>query len=138
MTFNVEHLTYPILTVCVTVVLIIVIRKYGKLPVSSMGPDLNFLTYGFLWDTTVKGFKGENYWPYFHPLIGHINKPTTLFIIAVFNLMILGSNMKLAFKTENMTDGWRKKWVAKPLVSAAGCVSLIIFLWVQATWEAAP
>jgi len=130
-------MVYPILTVFVTVVFVIIVRRFGELPVSFVGPDLNLLTYGFLWDTAVKALRGDQYWPGFKPLAWNVNKGTTLFVIAAFNLIVLAANMKLADRVEAAKAGRLRKWVLRPLVFVLGVFSLIVFLSVQAAWEEA-
>jgi hypothetical protein len=39
------------LTVIITVEAVAGLRIYGNLPVGNIAPDLNLLTFGFLWDT---------------------------------------------------------------------------------------
>jgi len=130
-------MVYPVLTVFVTVVFVIIVRRFGELPVSFVGPDLNLLTYGFLWDTAVKALRGDRYWPGFKPLAWNVNKGTTLFVIAAFNLIVLAANMKLADRVEAAKAGRLRKWVLRPLVFVLGVFSLIVFLSVQAAWEEA-
>jgi hypothetical protein len=45
------ELIYAVLTVIITIVLIIGLKIYGNLPIENIGPELNILTYGFMWDT---------------------------------------------------------------------------------------
>ena len=130
------NLVYAVLTVLVTVVFVIFVRVFGKLPTSLVGPDLNLLTYGFLWDTTAKALRGVEYWPRFNPLLWRVNKATTLFAIAFVNLIVLGGNLKFAHSVEKMEKGRLRTWVFCPLVNAFGVFSLILFLWIQAAWEA--
>jgi len=129
------NLFYGALTAFVSVVLVMLIRKFGKLPISLIGPDLNLLTYGFLWDTAVKALRNVEYWPRFQPLMWNINRPTTLLVIALLNFILLGFNMKLAHKVENMAKGPLRNWLLRPCVTAVGVFSLIAFLWIQASWE---
>jgi hypothetical protein len=135
MTFDFQNVFYAGLTVFVTVIFINIIRTFGKLPVSFVGPDLNLLTYGFLFDTTLKALRGTVYWPHFHSLLGEINRPTTLFVISLINLLALGFNMKLAHQAEKMANSRVKTWAMKPLITAIGVFSLVIFLFAQAAWE---
>ncbi|MEP6669104.1 MAG: hypothetical protein ABJF10_08130 [Chthoniobacter sp.] len=135
MDIDIPSLTYAILTVFVTVWLVVLVRVFGKLPVSLVGPDLNLLTYGFLWDTAMKALKEQPYWPSFEPLLLGINKPTTLFTIALLNFILLAANFKIAYRVEKMTDGVLKTWIGKPSVTTLGVFSLIVFLWAQAKWE---
>jgi hypothetical protein len=132
---QIQNLFYAMLTVFVTVVLVTLVRVFGKLPVSLVGPDLNLLTYGFLWDTGAKALRGVTYWPQFKPLIFEINKPTTLFVLALLNLLLLGANLKFAHLVENTPKSARRTWLYSPLVNALGVFSLILFLWIQAMWE---
>lgn len=136
MTLQPANLVYAVLTVFVTVGLVMVIRKFGKLQASFVGPDLNLLTYGFLWDTTAKALRGAEYWPRFEPLVLDINRATTLFVIALLNLIVLGANMKLAHRAEQMKPGPVKKWLLQPLITALGVFSLVVFLLIQGAWEA--
>jgi hypothetical protein len=130
-----ENLFYAALTAFVTVFFLVVVRIFGKLPVPFVGPDLNLLTYGFLWDTTVKALRGAEYWPRFQPLAWNLNRGTTLFVIATFNLLALAANMKLAHRVEKLPEGFTRKWLLRPLITALGVLSLIVFLWIQAAWE---
>ncbi|ETW93065.1 MAG: hypothetical protein ETSY1_40860 [Candidatus Entotheonella factor] len=125
---------YALLTVFITVLCVIVIRVFGNLPISLLGPDLNLLTYGFLWDTSSKALRGVDYWPRFVPVIPNINASTTLFVIVVFNLLLLGVNLKLAHHAPDFTDG-QQKWLIRPLTNTIGILSLIIFLLIQGMWE---
>src|SRR5262245_57369627 len=131
-----QNLIYAALTVVVTVVFVIVVRVFGNLPVSLVGPDLNLLTYGFLWETSTKALRGVEYWPRFAPLFWNINRPTTLFALAFLNLLLLGANLKLAYRVESMKDTTQRKWLWKPIVNALGVFSLILFLLIHAAWEA--
>ena len=131
-----QNLIYAALTVVVTVVFVIVVRVFGNLPVSLVGPDLNLLTYGFLWETSAKALRGAEYWPRFEPLFWNINRPTTLFAIAFLNLILLGANLKLAYRVESMKSTTQRKWLWKPIVNALGVLSLILFLLIHAAWEA--
>jgi len=133
-----DNLFYAVLTVFVTVVFVTALRVFGKLPVSLIGPDLNLLTYGFLWDTASKALRGAEYWPRFVPLAWNVNRPTTLFVISAVNLLALGSNMKLAHLVEGMKKGGLKDWVLRPLVTMLGVFSLFVFLLIQSSWEASP
>lgn len=136
MTLDPANLFYAVLTVLVTVAFVIVVRVFGKLPVSLVGPDLNLLTYGFLWDAAEKALRGAEYWPRFTPLAWNINRGTTLFVIAAFNFIALGANMKLAQRVEKAKANFAINWLLRPLVTALGVFSLLLFLWIQAAWEA--
>ncbi len=137
--FSWLELFYASMTAVVTVLLVIGLRVFGKLPVSSFGPDFNLLTYGFLWDTTINAVKGNQYWDRFDPTVWPINKPTTLLVIAIFNLVLLAGNMKLANKVEEIYKQKGRtaytEWFLKPVAIALGITSLIAFLFIQSVWS---
>lgn len=131
-----ESIFFSGLTVIVTVLLIALLRAFGKLPLSLMGPDFNLLTYGFLWDTSLKALRGQDFWPRFTPIYEWMNASVVLFMIVLLNLFFLGINLKLADVTERMEGKWKKNLLMKPLVLMLGVCSLIFFFFCQAAWEA--
>lgn len=131
-------LFYAGLSAFVTVGLIILMRMFGKLPLSLFGPDLNLLTYGFLWDTSIKAIRGIDYWPNFDPSVWPINKGTTLLVVALVNLILLAWNFKLSHKVaatyQKSGRSAYTEWILKPFVIALGMTSLILFLLLQSMW----
>ena len=137
-TFNWLDLFYSMLTAIVTVVLVIGLRVFGNLPVGIFGPDLNLLTYGFLWDVGIKAMRNVEYWPRFDPTGWPLNKPTTLITISLINLILMGWNMKLADNVATRNRNGEKTWytegILKPFIIAIGITSLIVFLYVNSVW----
>lgn len=138
-TVNYIDFFYALMAVFVTVILIILARAFGNLPVSSPGLDFNLLTYGFLWDTTFRAVRGVEYWSRFDPNTWPLNKPTTLLTVALVNLILLAWNMKLAHKieqyaTNSNTKRFYVEWILRPFSLAIGITSLVAFLFMNTAW----
>lgn len=135
---DLKELFYAALSAFVIVGLITLMRMFGNLPLSLFGPDLNLLTYGFLWDISIKAVRGIDYWPRFDPSVWPLNKGTTLLVIALLNVILLAWNLKLSRKVETIYEkSGRSKyteWLLKPFVIALGIVSLVLFLLLQSMW----
>jgi hypothetical membrane protein len=146
MTPQPDNLFYAIITVVITVFFVQLIRKFGNVPSGLVGPELNLLAYGFLWDTTVKALRGVEYWPRFEQFVWsfgngtalHVNKGTTLFIMSFLNLVVMGANLKLSNYAEESIKtkpkGWRTR-LLKCSVTSLGTFSMFLFLFVQSIWE---
>jgi hypothetical protein len=128
-------LFYAILTVAVVVLLVTAARAFGKLKPTRLGPDLNLLTYGFLWDTTLKAVQDKEYWPNFHAAQWPVNKATTLLVIALVNVVFTAWNMKLdeAISAPGVTGF--ELFMRRTLSLAVGITSLVMFLGISAVLE---
>jgi hypothetical protein len=137
-TFNAGDLAYAIITVFISVIVILAIRRFGNLPVALFGVDLNLLTYGYLWDTTAKALKGAEYWPRWSGTLFQLNKATVLFVICLLNLFLLAWNMKILDKIEvnsrAKTSAHYTNWILRPVAIAFGLTSLIAFILFNSVW----
>lgn len=137
-TFEAGDLVYAVLTVFITVVIILAIRRFGNLPVALFGVDLNLLTYGYLWDTAQKALRGTSYWPRWNGPLLEMNKPTVLFLICLLNLFLLAWNMKILDKIERYTKAkihlGYTNWVLRPVAIGFGLTSLVAFIVFNAMW----
>lgn len=113
------------LTIIITILLVVGLKVYGNLPVSNIGPELNLLTYGFLWDTVLKAINGS-YWLNFPKNIENI-KPLILIGVILLNIVLMAINFKLAYKLEEGLLESHKP-TNRFLVYFIGIVSLTIFL----------
>ena len=135
---------YAFLSVIGTVILVTLVKVFGNLPTSilSLGTDLNLLTYGFLWDTSVKALRGQEFWSRFpQEDLSFLNKPTILVCIFIFNFLLMAFNLKLEHRVterkksnHEKSSSWVTYWVLKPGVLALGVFSLLIFLFINAAW----
>ncbi len=112
------------LTVIVTIILVIFLKVYGNLPVGNIGPELNLLTYGFLWDTVLKAVTGS-YWKHFPQDIENL-KPLVLIGVVLLNVVLMAINFKLAYRLEEGTI--ENRGLTRFGVFFLGIVSLMIFL----------
>jgi hypothetical protein len=135
-TFEPTDFGCALLTVFIAVVLLILIRLFGKLPVSLFGLDLNLLTYGYLWDTALKALRNQTYWPRLSD--PSINKAVLLFVICLCNFIFLAWNMKILDSIEKNASSQARiaytNWVLKPLAMALGLTSVIAFIGFNSLW----
>jgi len=136
--FNAGDCAYALITVFISVVVILAMRRFGNLPVALFGVDLNLLTYGYLWDTATKALKGTEYWPRLNGTVLYVNKPTILLVTCLLNLFLLAWNMKLLDKIEANTAGKTRvgytNFVLRPFAIAIGLTSLIAFIFFNSAW----
>ena len=138
-----EDFFYAFLSVIGTVILVTLVKVFGNLPTSmlALGTDLNLLTYGFLWDTSIKALRGQEFWSRFpQEDLSFLNKPTILVCIFIVNFLLMAFNLKLEYiviERENSKHGksWVTNWVLKPGVLAVGLISLFAFLFLNAAWS---
>jgi hypothetical protein len=129
------NLGYAFATVLFTVVLIVLIKVFGNLKTGLIGPELNLLTYGFLWDTISGATRGENYWPHITPELTAFKTLILIFIVFI-NTVLMAWNFKLADQVENINlytksqKKWRKLWS-----TFFGVLSFIFFLTIKTFWE---
>jgi hypothetical protein len=128
-------LFYAVLTVAVVVVLVTAARAFGKLKPTRLGPDLNLLTYGFLWDTTLKAVQNKEYWPNFQAAQWPVNKATTLLVIALVNVVFTAWNMKLDESISAPGVTGFKLFMRRTLSLAVGITSLVMFLGISSILE---
>jgi hypothetical protein len=129
------NLFYAVLTVLGIVGLVAAARAFGKLKPTRLGPDLNLLTYGFLWDISLKALRGGDYWSKFHADQWPINKPTTLFVIALVNVLFTAWNMKLDESIGAKGAAGFKLFMTRVLSLTLGTTSLLMFLAVSSILE---
>jgi hypothetical protein len=131
-----EEFFYSILTVFVTVILLIVVKEFGNIPTSplSVGTNLNVLTYGFLWDTSIKALRGQDFWTRFPLNSVFFTKPVILFLIFVVNFLIMAWNLKLEHMFNERIKDKKSQNGLKVTIIALGCFSLIIFLILNSAW----
>ena len=129
------NLFYAVLTVSVVVGLVAAARAFGKLKPTRLGPDLNLLTYGFLWDITLKAVRGREYWPNFHADQWPINKATTLLVIALINVVFTAWNMKLDESISAKGFAGLKLFLTRVFSLAIGITSLLMFLGISSILE---
>jgi hypothetical protein len=134
--FRTGDFAYAVITVVISVVVILAMRRFGNLPIALFGVDLNLLTYGYLWDTAGKALKGAEYWPRWNRALLELNKPTVLFLICLMNLFLLAWNMKLLDKIERSinTNVLYTNLALKPFSIALGLTSLVAFLFFNSVW----
>ncbi len=132
--FNFFEFFYSILTVVVTVLVVVLVKRFGNIPGSSIGTDLNTLTYGFLWDIVVKAIRNQEYWPNFNSeYTFHINKPSILLLICLINTILMAWNFKISHQVS--TQNTRiTRWFLKPFSLSLGIVSLFFFLFTRVVW----
>ena len=137
-TFETGDLVNAVITVFITVVVILAMRRFGNLPVALFGVDLNLLTYGYLWDTASKALRGTPYWPRWNGPLLEMNKPTVLLLICLLNFFLLAWNMKILHKIERYTAAKTHlgytNWLWKPVAIGFGLTSLIAFIFFNAMW----
>ena len=135
-TFDAADCGYALLSVFITVVVILLIRLYGKLPVTLFGVDLNLLSYGYLWETCLKAIRGHSYWP--RLTSPSINKPLLLFVICLLNVLLLAWNMKILHNIEtNVGTGTKIRytnWFLRPVAIAFGFTGLVAFILFNSMW----
>src|SRR6266436_6780723 len=128
-TFEASDLVSALFTVFITVVVILAMRRFGKLPIPLFGVDLNLLTYGYLWDTAWKALRGTPYWPRWDGTLLAMNKPTVLFLVCLLNFFLLAWNMKILHKIERYTEAKTHlgytNWILKPVGIGFGLTSLV-------------
>src|ERR1700709_590897 len=83
-----------------------IIKKFGNVENSNIGPELNLLTYGYISDTIVKAINGDKYW---HSFNGPLTRSWILFIITFLNLILLFWNLKLEQSNKTGTLEINKK-----------------------------
>ncbi len=129
------NLGFAFATVLVTVVLIILIKVFGKLKTGLIGPELNLLTYGALWDTISTAAKGQDYWIHISPDFTAF-KSLFLILIALCNTILMAWNFKLAnrIETEYFYKKSRKNWL-KIWSTFLGLIGLMNFLILKTFWE---
>lgn len=120
------ELCYASLTVIITVLLVLGLKAYGNIPTDNIGPDLNLLTYGFLWDTVFQAIRSGNYWPQFPEDLKDY-KIVLLMFIVIANTILMAVNFKLAYRTQ-VTYSFTDKQRLRFLTFFLGIVSLVIFL----------
>ncbi len=137
-----RELFFSMLTVCVTVILIYFVKIFGNIQVSilTMGTDFNLLTYGFLWDTCIKAFRGQEYWNRFSVGSTFLNKSVIFFLIFLVNFLIMVLNFKLeSIVNERIANNTNPVWVTqgilKPAILTLGVCSLILFLLLNSAWS---
>jgi hypothetical protein len=137
-TFDAGDLVYAVITVFISVVVILAIRRFGNLPIALFGVDLNLLTYGYLWDTATKALRGTSYWPRWNGTLLQMNKPTVLLLICLLNLFLLAWNMKILDNIERYTEAkihlGYTNWVLRPVAIAFGLTSLVAFIFFNSMW----
>lgn len=141
---SIEELIFSISTVFVTVILLIMVKTFGNIPISSVGigTDLNLLTYGFLWDTCTKALRDQPFWPRLSLEQSFFSKQFVLLIVFTVNFMIMAGNFKLEHQIEKRlkepAPSQRKirvtNWLLKPFSVASGVFSLILFLFLTSMW----
>lgn len=128
------ELFYSLLVVILTVFVVVLVKRYGNIPGTSIGTDLNILTYGFLCDIAIKAIRGIEYWEKYSPAhVYELPKPTVLLLIFLINTLLMAWNFKITYRatTEN---GAVSNWLLKPLSISFGLVSLIFFLVCRVAW----
>lgn len=129
------NLGYAFAAVLFTVVLIVLIKVFGNLKTGLIGPELNLLTYGSLWDTISGAARGENYWKHIAPDLTAFRALILIFVVFI-NTVIMAWNFKLSDQVENdhlYTNSqkmWRKLWS-----TFFGVLSFVFFLTVKTYWE---
>lgn len=121
---NFIELCLTSLLVLLNIVLIIIIKAYGKIPIENTGLELNLLTYGFLWETILDAFYGD-YWPNIPDGLAKY-KPIILAVLTFFNFILTIVNFKIAHNVESGLIS-KRKWLYKSLSYFMGIVSLTIF-----------
>jgi hypothetical protein len=122
-------------TVLVTVIIIILYKVSGKLKTGFIGPELNLLTYGSLWDTVSIAARHQPYWI-------HINaellpfKILLLILISIANTVIMAWNFKLAnrIETEYFQKNSQKVWL-KIWSIFWGLIGIMTFFILKTFWE---
>jgi hypothetical protein len=109
--------------------LIILIKKFGKVPIGHVGPDMNLLTYGFLWDTIFAALQGEHYFSRIEPAFNG-ERGLILAAIAIGNLILLAWNFQVVQEIESARKiNQRAKLGGKRFLSLfLGLMSLFAFL----------
>ena len=134
---SLPHLAMSLLTVGVTVFLIHFVRKFGNIPTGFMGPDLNLLSFGFLWDTIVKSVLDGNYWPGFPEAdTALLPKAVTLAIVVFFNIVLLLGNFKLAAQVPSW-ENVALRALGKSFITFLGILSGMFFVFAQTAWGSA-
>lgn len=125
---------YSILIVLVTIVVVLLIKIFGNIPASTIGTDLNILTYGFLWDTVIKSVRGKEYWINFEPsLVFELNKATILLVICLVNTILMAWNFKICHKA-SIDHSLKTRLILKPISLVIGMISLFFFLFCRVVW----
>lgn len=160
---SIEGLFYAGLTVFVTVFLIIMIKAFGRIEtdITGLGTDFNLLTYGFLWDIAVGGFRGESFWSNYSLSNTFLTKELVLSLIIILNTLIMGLNFRLESKVNQCINDNNNATFAhstsagatppppplvlphkklkiklfKVFVLALGVVSLLIYLYTNSVWS---
>jgi hypothetical protein len=122
---------FSVLVILVTVIIIILAKKFGRIKNGAWGPELNLLTYGFLWETIISAMRGEPYWMGFS--MDAKFKPLLLAFIMIGNSFLLAWNLKLDDKIPTQKGMWAT-WL-KFSRGFLGTCSLLIFLAIDTYWE---
>jgi hypothetical protein len=101
-----------------------------------VGPELNLLTFGFLWDVIMKAMLKQCYFDrIWSPLIDH--KPFVLAVIVLSNFVLMACNLKWTAQLDA-----RRKFISSHAVQLRrirvvffGVLSLLIFLSIKTFWD---
>jgi hypothetical protein len=128
------NLGYAFATVLFTVVLIVLLKVFGNLKTGLIGPELNLLTYGSLWDTIAGATRGQTYWKNITPeLITY--KALILIFIVFINTVLMAWNFKLAdqvngYQYSTSQKRWRMFWS-----TFFGVLSFVFYITMKTFWE---
>ncbi|MBO0953269.1 hypothetical protein [Fibrella forsythiae] len=135
---NFDGLASALATVGVTVVLIVLVKKFGNVPRGSTGPELNLLTYGALWDIINTAMKGEEYWKnmeYTTPALDPY-KSYVLGGLTLLNFIFTAWNFKIAHRIETTSSlNTLPRIGLAALSNILGIFSLVLYLVFKTVWE---
>ncbi|MBD2752603.1 hypothetical protein [Spirosoma validum] len=132
---QIVSLIVSFLTILVTVILIVFVKIYSKIPSGAIGPELNLLTYGTLWDLIISAMKGEDYWKNIEPTLLPY-KSFILTFIVILNFVMMAWNFKLANLIEKKRSlSMHTKKQLKGVSLFLGLISLCFYTVFQVFWK---
>ena len=125
-----------VLTVAVTIGLVLVVKHVAKIKNGNIGPELNLLTFGFLWDTIAMAMSQKNYWHRMPPALA-TGKAIVLGFLVVINFALMMVTIADADKLEKHRNSLSLTEVKRLRLKTTsfGVLSLSFFLLIKTFWD---